>query len=198
MLIRSHDGQTFQKIEMLSGDSLWFSCDILIGQNALKGWPNTWCRSGYQVITTSWCSSCQYFILCSMFVPEKGETQLHSWIPSCCTQVFYHLGTWLHVDQLIQYCAYCEISATAYVFVQLDIMTLWQLRSCFYTLEKVQSVGFRVLHAKCAWAGILVYYYQPTPAPLHRKVQMPSRCASYYPHNLRRKCFMTMSHLIGN
>ncbi len=50
------------------------------------------------------------------------DMQLHSWI--CSYTVFYYLGTQLHADASIQYCAYCEISATAYLFVQLHIMTL--------------------------------------------------------------------------
>ncbi len=42
----------------------------------------------------------------------------------CSCGVFYYLGTQLHGNQSIQYCAYGEISTTAYHFVQLYIMML--------------------------------------------------------------------------
>ncbi len=61
--------------------------------------------------------------------------QLHSWLCSYTVgyavaqlamqlHIFYYLGTQLHGDQSIQYCAYGEISATAYLFVQQYIMML--------------------------------------------------------------------------
>ncbi len=69
----------------------------------------------------------------AFYLSERGNTQLRSWIDRCT--VFYYLGTQLHGDQTIQYGAYGEISATAYMFVQLRMMTRGQPRTCSYLLS---------------------------------------------------------------
>ncbi len=42
----------------------------------------------------------------------------------CSCMIFHYPGNQLHDNQSIQYCAYGEISATAYMFVQHGIMML--------------------------------------------------------------------------
>ncbi len=79
-----------------------------------------------------------YSQICSWkirYAVVQSDYQLHSWMHSwihSCT-VFYYLGSQLHGNQSIQYCACGEISATAYLFVQLCIMT-WQLHTRYETL----------------------------------------------------------------
>ncbi len=82
--------------------------------------------SWYAVVMPSFCIafSCLKVGICNCTV---------IWIRSC--MAFYYLDAQLYGGHSIQYCAYGEISATAYLVVQLHIMTLRQPRTCSYSLD---------------------------------------------------------------
>ncbi len=91
-------------------------------------------------------------ILYSFFLPESRYMQLHSWVCNCaveyavaqlgmqlhswvCSCTFFsYLGTQLHGNQSLQYCAY-------FFCVQLHIMMLWQPRTHSYTLIMLSDVS---------------------------------------------------------
>ncbi len=83
----------------------------------------TSCRSEYKVSQRQdppMGCSCHDIILYRFLLCRSEAIQLHSWA-RCCT-VLYYLGTQLHGNQSIQSCVCNEISATAYLFVQLHVI----------------------------------------------------------------------------